>query len=497
MSCRFVSIWFRHLKTDWFCRRDPALLQSTLILVGKDHGRMIVTAANLKAQAEGIYPGMAVADARAIFPGLTVLDDVPDLEHKLLKKLAEWCIRYSPVVAIDLPDGLLLDVSGCPHLWGSEEAYMKDIHGKLTALGYRVRAAMADTTGTAWAVARFGTGQGIIQPGEQVKALMPLPPSALRLETGTVERLLKLGLNTIQSFLAMPKSALRRRFGKDFLQKLDYATGNAIEFLEPVFIPEPYSQRLPAPDPIVNINGINIAIEKLLHELCGRMSAENKGIRQLRLKCYRVDGKVLNIEIGTHQATINIPHLTKLFETKTDQIEPALGIELFVMEAFSTEDLVAAQESFWSAPAHAGLHQFIDRIANKSPSVQIRKYLPAAHYWPERSFIQAVSIDDAATEKWRIDKPRPVHLLKQPEAIGVSAPVPDYPPMLFRYKGKVHHVKKADGPERIEREWWIDEGPHRDYYAVEDQDGNRFWLFRSGHYDADKTYQWFIHGFFS
>ena len=109
----------------------------------------------------------------------------------------------------------------------------------------------------------------------------------------------------------------------------------------------------------------------------------------------------------------------------------------------------------------------------------------------------ATSIDETATTTWRVDKPRPIQLLAQPGRIEVTAPIPDYPPMLFRYKGKLHKIVKADGPERIEREWWIEEGLHRDYYNVEDEDGCRYWLFRLGHYAGDKNPQWFIHGFFA
>jgi len=89
-----------------------------------------------------------------------------------------------------------------------------------------------------------------------------------------------------------------------------------------------------------------------------------------------------------------------------------------------------------------------------------------------------------------------VQLLSKPEPIEVAAPIPDYPPMHFQYKGKLHKIRKADGPERIEREWWLDGGEHRDYYYVEDEDGQRYWLFRSGHYAVQQS-QWFIHGFFA
>jgi protein ImuB len=126
----------------------------------------------------------------------------------------------------------------------------------------------------------------------------------------------------------------------------------------------------------------------------------------------------------------------------------------------------------------------------------IHRYLPDEHYWPERSYRLAAALEEKPAADWRLDRPRPICLLPKPETIEVTAPIPDYPPMLFIYKGKIHKVIKADGPERIEREWWLDNGLHRDYYTVEDEQGARYWIFRLGHYDEHKP-EWFIHGFFS
>jgi protein ImuB len=84
-----------------------------------------------------------------------------------------------------------------------------------------------------------------------------------------------------------------------------------------------------------------------------------------------------------------------------------------------------------------------------------------------------------------------------PEPVEVAAPIPDYPPMHFRHRGELHTIKKADGPERIEQEWWLSEGEHRDYYIVEDEAGSRYWLFRLGHYTGNKPHRWYLHGFFA
>ncbi len=500
MPKRFVTIWFRYLKTDWFTLRQPALAAIPFVLASPDHGKMVVTAANIIAQSQGVDIGMAVADARAIIPSLQVLDDKPELANKLLRALAEWFIRYTPLVSIDPPAGLILDTSGCAHLWGGEKQYLADIITRLKRSGYTVRTGMADTIGAAWAIAYYGVDASIIEHGQQTTALLSFPPVSLRLEAETAERLEKLGLRQVSQFISMPRSALRRRFGQPLLKRLDQALGHEEEPMIPVLAPGPFQERLPCLEPIVTAAGIAIALERLLDALCHRLKQEGKGLRAALLKCYRVDGKIEEVTIGTNRASNNTRHIFKLFEYKLPGIEPALGIELFILEAPKVEDVSAAQESLWERTGglnDMGLAELLDRIAGKIGAGHIHRYLPDEHYWPERSFKPAVDLLEKPVTTWKTDRPRPVNLLSKPEPIEVTAPIPDYPPMLFRHKGKLHKIVKADGPERIEAEWWLQECQHRDYYCVEDEDGQRYWLFRSGHYDVAKSYQWFIHGYFA
>ena len=143
------------------------------------------------------------------------------------------------------------------------------------------------------------------------------------------------------------------------------------------------------------------------------------------------------------------------------------------------------------------LAELIDRISGKIGPNAIHRYLPDEHYWPERSYKKSLSLKEGASTEWKLDRPRPLKLLATPELIEVTAPIPDYPLMLFRHKNKVFKIINADGPERIEQEWWIQDGEHRDYYAVEDEEGGRYWIFRSGHYDADNKLKWYLHGFFA
>jgi protein ImuB len=476
------------------------LLDKPFVLASPDHGRMVITAANRLAEKQGIDISMVVADARALIPSLEVLDDLPETSARLLNALAEWCIRYTPAVAIDPPDGLLLDATGCAHLSGGERSYITAIHKRFKDFGYDISIALADTVGTAWAVARFASNDSIIESGQQHTALLSLPPACLRIEASATERLEKLGLRQISQLISMPRSALRRRFDAQMLQRLDQALGYEEEMIKPIQPIEPYQERLTCLEPIVMATGIEIALQRLLDALCNRLQHEQKGLRTALFKGYRMDGKIEQIEIGTNRPSCNPKHLFKLFEVKIESIEPAPGIEVFTLEALKVEDLPTVQQQLWGNKMdldNVELSELLDRIAGKIGAHNIHHYVPAEHYWPERSFKEASSLNEAIQATWKADRPRPLQLLSRPERIEVTAPIPDYPPMLFRYKGMLHKIMKADGPERIEAEWWLQDGQHRDYYSVEDEDGHRYWLFRSGHYDAAKSYQWFIHGFFA
>jgi protein ImuB len=497
MQKRFMAIWFRHLLTDGLARRRPELKELPFVLAASVKNRVIITAASAAAEREGAFVGMAVADARAAVTELLVIDAVPGQSSKLLRLIGLGCIRYTPIVSLDT-DGLMLDISGCAHLWGGEREYLKEIVLKLRAAGFEARAAIADTVGTAWAVARYAARHPIIASGDQAKAISALPPAALRPEPEVLERLHKLGFRTISPLLETAPQALRRRFGKGLLLRIDQALGRVAEYREPLVPPIPYSERLPSMEPIRTVPGIEIAMEKLLEAVCLRLQTEGLGVRKAALKCHRIDGRKVQVGITTTKGSHSVSHLLRLFKLQIDKIEPALGIELFVLEVPRTEEMEAPQEQLWAEAKGLGdtaLAELLDRIAGKVGPQAIQRFLPAEHHWPERSIKLAGSLTEQPQTAWP-ELPRPIRLLSVPESIEVMALVPDNPPKVFVHKGKRHTIAKADGPERIGREWWQDNGEHRDYYVVEDSEGSRYWVFRSGHYDGGDA-QWYLHGYFA
>lgn len=497
---RYAAVWFASLLTDHYIRRQPQLAQLPFALTIKQHGQLVITAASAAARAQGVAPHMTLADARVLEPRLQAFDFDPALPEKLLTALGHWCIRYSPTVAIDPPDGLLIEATGLAHLWGGEGGYVQHLTERLRQLGFRVQVALADTVGAAWSLSRYGRCPQVVPAGATLQALLPLPPQALRIDEAVVQRLHKLGLKQIKNLVGMQPSVLRRRFGPQLQWRLNQALGHEPEVLNPLVPPQPWQVRMPLLEAVATAAGIERAVTQLLTELCQRLEAEQMGLRHCVLKAWRLDHDLQELSIGTSRPSRSVPHLMRLFELKLGSLQPDLGFELFVLEAPVVEPLTAQQQALWDN--HQSQHQWqvaqlLDRIAGRAGPQAIHRYLPAEHYWPERSFKEASSLHEEPATPWPRHLPRPICLLPAPELIKVTVPLPDYPPINFRYQGQLHQVARADGPERIEQEWWLSQGLYRDYYCLEDQQGMRYWIFRLGAYDEQKEPQWFVHGFFA
>lgn len=494
-----MAVWFHNLLPDRVIRGQRALKSIPFVLSASERGHLFAKAVSTTARQMGVVEDMSLADARAIVPNLQVMKYNEDLPQRLLNNLAEWCIRYSPKVAVDFPDGLVIDATGCPHLWGGEQAYLNDISYTIRRIGYGVKVAMADTIGAAWAVSRYGKTMTVVSPSEQRAALSSLPPEALRLDQILVERLHKLGLVRIGKLMAMKPSMLRRRFGTQLSYRLGQALGTEAEVMVPITPAEPYREILSSLEPIITATGIRIAVERLLEALCMRLEKDGKGLRKCTLRCHRVDGHVQEISITVGRPSRVAAHLLRLFDLRISVLQPDLGFEQFVLEAPFVEDIHSEQQLLWDMgrASQEVISQMLDRIAGRFGQHTIHSYRPEEHYWPERSIKAVEPFDTAELVRWPSRLDRPIHMLLKPEPIAVTAPQPDYPPIVFNYKDKRVQVAKADGPERIEEEWWLSEGLYRDYYSVEGEEGVRYWIFRLGSYEEDRNPQWFLHGIFA
>ena len=508
-SRRIMSLFLPRWPID---RRfgNSARPDRAFVLATNAGGRRIVTAASTVAAAEGISSGMGLADARALEPALLVEEADFLADAAALTKLAAWCDRFSPWVAPCGADGILLDVTGCAHLFGDEAALAAQAVERLARQGIEARAAIADTLGAAWAVsrfggARFGNSTAIAVPrGAARQALADLSVEALRLEPEIAALLVRLGLQRIGELYAIPRAALAARCGAAVALRLDQALGLAAEPLSPL-PPQPlrWSRRSFA-EPIATADAIAAATRELLQHLGRRLGEDGRGARQLVLALYRLDGRIERAAIGTAFPSRDTRHLWRLFEEKLPQIDPGLGIEDMVLTATSAEKLAPAQLGLAGDDGggdSADLAALIDRLANRLGPRALARPVRRESHIPERAVRFAPPLEPgAATMTWDPTRLRPIRLLPRPEPIEATAPIPDDPPLLFRWRQRAHRVRRADGPERIAPEWWRardgGEVEPRDYYRVEDEAGCRFWLYRAGLYRPEVTPRWFLHGFF-
>jgi protein ImuB len=192
---------------------------------------------------------------------------------------------------------------------------------------------------------------------------------------------------------------------------------------------------------------------------------------------------------------------------KIEAIDPGFGVEVVTITAAEVESLSGRQGRLEGAARPSvedGLSPLVDRLVNRLGEDRVWRAAPVESHVPELSVAREKPLGaGGAAQPWDPETPRPVRLLRRPEPLeGVIALTPDDPPNQFRWRGRLHRVRRAEGPERIAEEWWkrdIDEvrtGHVRDYYRVEDQDGGRFWLFRSGLYEPDQPAKWWLHGLF-
>lgn len=435
-----------------------------------------------------------------------------------LERLSDWCERYTPLAAPDPPDGVMLDVTGVAHLWGGEGGLLDDLFARLGgavkagAAAKGLRAAIADTPAAAWALARFHpAGRIIVPPGALRAALDPLPVAALRLSAAVAEGLDAVGLRRIGDLHRQPRAGLAARFGQELCRRLDQALGRLDEPISPRRPPPPHLARRAFAEPISRPEDLAAALDRLLGEVCAGMARAGAGARRLTLSAWRIDQKPgvppQMLEIGTARPLGDPAALARLFAPKLERLAPGPGFEVMALAAPAVGSLQPTQEGFAGRENSAGLADLADALDNRLGAGATLRLVPRQSWLPERAVAAASPLaspgDDLwPAELWPADRPRPVRLLAPPEPVEATAPLPDDPPILFRWRGAVYRVRRAEGPERLLAEWWRRDAPPRDYYRVEDGDGRRFWLFRQGLHQnggglADGSPpRWFLHGVF-
>jgi protein ImuB len=523
------------------------------LVVEAAHGQLIHAATRAAAE-RGARPGMRLTDARTLDPKLQAEPADPAGDAALLKRLARWAGRWSPLVEVDPStslgtgggDGLRLDVTGVAHLFGGEAALAGDIERSFARLGLTTRMAIAPTAAAAWALARFSPA--IVDEAELRAALAPLPVAALRLDARSVQILERLGLKTIGQLAEVPRKSLQRRFREadNPLHALDRALGRRDEPLTAEPVEPPPRALVKLAEPATHPEAAAQALERLVPDLARQLEKRKLGARRLHLAGYRVDGSVAGSGVATAIPSRDPGHLHRLLKDKAASLDPEFGFEAFTLTASWCEPLDAAQDSLVEEPnGTSEVAKLVDRLSVKLGPGRVRRPMAVASHVPERAsgWMDAVAsppvqgrglrgggqpsglnareeASEAASSRFirhpppspsleregRSRRPagssacRPHHLLDRPEAIAVVYATPEGLPRRFVWRRLVHDIARVEGPERIAPEWWRERSSARlrDYYCVEDNDGRRYWIFREGVIGDGRggAPLWFIHGLF-
>lgn len=465
----------------------------------------MVGAANAAAASLGLHAGMPLAHAQSLIPDLCIAPADLEGDAAALAELAAWCLRFSPYTAAEGQDGIWIDATGCAHLFGGEQALLEDVVARLAASGVASRAAIADTPGAAWALARHGAMPiTIVATGKTAAAITPLPVSALRLPPALLTALGRLGFDRVAQLEAAPRGPLALRFGPLLLRRLDEAMGRVFEPLTPVLPPETVCERLPFVEPLLTAEAFASVIGTLTQHVCEELERRSLGARQLDLVFERIDGSRQIIRIGTARPARDPAHLARMLRERIDQVDPGLGVDAMQLVVTLADGLGYTQQPASLLTERAcdpDIAVLVDRLVNRLGVERVYRIDPTESDVPERSARRTAPLSRPVKAKWPNDRPRPSRLLTPPQQVDAIAEMPDRPPRMFVWRKLRHRVRRADGPERIAGEWWRHDSERmasRDYWQVEDESGQRFWLYRSGDGTDAATgdLRWFLHGFF-
>ena len=570
---RYLSLWF----PDWPLTRlrrayrgqktgssrpvsSKALeARQPFVLVEAGQHGLRIAAVNAAARGYGINDGLRFTDAKARCPDLSSQDIDRAADASALKALGHWLIRIAPLVAIDGLDGLLIETTGCAHLYGGEANMLAEISRLLERDGVPHRLGLASTLGAASALARAKPNT-ILLRGDEESGLSDLPVAALRLSEEAEMLLRRFGLTRIGQLYGIDRRALARRFrsreaADAVLLRLDQALGLRHEPLDPLRPAPMQSARLNCPEPIFTNEAIQFGLETLTDDLCAELVRLGQGAREFSLLAFRSDGGVGEAAITLARPGRTPKHILRLFREKIDRIDPGFGIDLLVLEARRTGSMetgaVALSGDLAASDTDAvALAALVDRIHAKLGEGTVSVVRPIESHIPERSG-QSVPFEGhfpEPAERSPPAGPRPIRILPSPEPVKVLAEVPDGPPQRFVWRKVTRKVSRADGPERINPEWWLHtavpapaaspEGTNRkwlspkldpradaeliakirakleamdtfgsvkslprarDYYRIEDTEGRRYWVFREGLYGDGRGGhpEWFMHGLFA
>ncbi|MEM8772995.1 MAG: DNA polymerase Y family protein [Pseudomonadota bacterium] len=481
------------LPVNRFGRTGLPVEDSLFAVTAEDKNAVRLVSLNKHAARLGLTKGMTLATARAAAPELITVAEEPLRDEAFLKALQRWCVKFTPWSACEGKDCLLLNITGCAHLFGGEEALAQLITQELGDKQIEARIGIADTKGAAKAAAHYAPkGSGVIPAGHTKAALEKFPIDALFVNEKTSFELKRLGLKRIGDLYPLKSADLARRFGFGLLRSLEKLLGSAADPVTPASAQPSFSARMSFPDPIGVTDDVNEALKRLTEQVCKRLCNHAFGLRSVRLSIYRADKKQIHLDIGLARPTQEASQILRQFALKIDKVDAGCGIDMMRLAALKAEPFKPTQRRFSDAEKQDELDELIATLGNQLGFDRVLRWQPVASHLPRRSFKLIEAVQRTEIPVWKKSKARPL-MAYDGEPITVLKA--GRPPKSFEWRRRTYTAARIKGPERIGSEWW--KGPEsdhtRDYWQVECEEGLRLWLSTK---PGEKPASWEVAGVF-
>ena len=444
--------------------------------------RHCVFACDRKAFARGVRAGMAVAAALALAPALRVAPRDPAAETEALLGVAGWAAQFTPGVALEFPDGVLLEVSGSLKLFGGLESLLERLRRELVEMGWSAAFAGAPTPRAAFWLAWAGKRKFIGESAELEPVLAELPVKVLRCKDETLAAFEAIGVRTLGELRSLPREGVARRFGQEPLTELDRALGLLPDPRNFFALPARFGAAIGLPAEVTQAEALLFAARRLVVQLAGFLAARSGGVQRFVLRLGHRDKAATEIAIGLVAPSRDAEHFTLLLRERLSNFALAGPVREISLQAGDVVPLPGSNLGLLleqGKPPGQWEH-LIERLRARLGTGAVYGLAAHAEHRPER----AIAITEPGSRQLHLDfGERPFWLLERPKPLAEVGATP-------HYEGPLELLA---GPERIESGWWDGGDVARDYFVARTQSESLVWVYRERRGEGG----WYLHGVFA
>lgn len=470
----WACVLLPQLALDGVLRRLPDPHAPLALVTGPAQLRSL-HAVNASAAEAGLRPGMRLTAAHALLRDFAMIEHDPQAEARWQRFLAAWAYRHSSLVSAQWPECIVLEVRGSFRLLGPWPRIERRLREELAALGFGHRIGMAPTPRAARVFAGLRDGLALPNAMAMHDSLDRVPVRRAHLPGDDGERLHRMGVRDLRGLRALPRDALRRRFGLPLLEHLDRLYGEADDPLTHYAPPDHFDARIELGYEVESHMALLFPLRRMVGDLCTFLSMRDGGVQRFVLRLEHESGHT-DVEVGLLSAERDAAMLFEVTRSRLERVRierPVVALRLLARElppfAPASRDLFDTrnqQQLPWP--------QLRERLRARLGDEAVYALAPSGDPRPERAWRKVE--DDAA----RIDvapprPPRPCWLLPRP------VPLRDPRPRI------------VSGPERLESGWWDGADARRDYYVIETSQGQRAWVFAP----PGEQGNWMLQGWFA